>query len=251
MNRNLFSIKNTLVVGLLLLTYTAFSQTENGAKSATQFAGGVTVTNNGISVIPTFTLGKPAALFDFTVRKNRFAFEPQFRFAIKDAKPWSFVFWMRYKLLQSPKFTLGIGVHPAYVFKNSTMITDGVSKDVITVRRFIAGELTPNYYFSKNVSIGIYYLYSHGMNDAPKNTNFVGLNSNFSNIKLGSVYYLKAAHQIYYLKLDDKDGCYATATVTLAKRNFPFAIASIVNKKIQSNIPSDDFVWNVSLSYSY
>lgn len=240
-----------LLIALLHLTYCSFAQENNATKNPIQFSGAVLVTNNGISVIPTFTLEKPAMIFDFAVRKKRFSFEPQLRFAIEDAKPWSFLFWMRYKAIQSEKFSLGMGIHPAYLFSNTSAIVNGVSKDVITVRRFIAGELAPNYSLSKNISIGVYYLYSHGLSNTPRNTNYVALNSNFSNIKLSDAFYMKVAPQIYYLKLDEIDGFYTTATFTLAKRDFPFTIASIVNKKIQSNIPSDDFVWNVSLSYFY
>lgn len=246
-----YSNQKLLVLVFLLLSFAAFSQEEKNGKNNTQFGGSVSVTNNGVSVIPTFTLGKPAVIFDLTIRKKRVSFEPQFRFAIKDVKPWSFLFWMRYKLVQSKKFSLGLGVHPAYVFKNTAIIIDGVSKDIITVRRFVAGEIAPNYSLTKNVSVGLYYLYSRGLADATKNTNYVAVNSSFSNIKLSETFYMKVAPQIYYLKLDEKEGCYAASNFTLAKRNFPLTISSVVNKTIQSNILSDAFIWNVSLNYTY
>jgi hypothetical protein len=190
-------------------------------------------------------------LFPPVIRKNRFSFEPQFRFAIEDFKPWSFVFWMRYKLTDTQKFKMGIGVHPSTVFQNTIISTNGVSKDAITVRRFWAGDLNPTFILSKNVSVGVYYLYSRGLADATKNTNFVALSSSFSNIKLGGDITMKVAPQIYYLRLDDNVGYYATSSLTLTKKNFPLAVSSIINKKIQSEIMSEDFVWNVSLTYSY
>ena len=49
-------------------------------------SGGITVTNKAISLIPTFTLGKPAAIFDFAVRKGAVSFEPQFRVGL-NGKP--------------------------------------------------------------------------------------------------------------------------------------------------------------------
>jgi hypothetical protein len=58
--------------------------------------------------------------------------------------------------------------------------------------------------------------------------------------------------QVYYLKMDDNDGYYATSTVTLAKKNFPFSISSILNKAIETNIPlGKDFTWNLSLVYTF
>ncbi|MES2519483.1 MAG: hypothetical protein V4585_15320 [Bacteroidota bacterium] len=245
------SQKTFLLFILIQSSLIAFSQKTDSLKSKIQVSGAITVTNNGISVIPTFMLGKPATIFDLVVRKKNFSFEPQFRFAIEDAKPWSFIFWLRYKLIQTEKFKMGIGAHPSTVFSNTIGTVNGVSKDLITVKRYFAGELTPTYFISKNVSVGVYYLYSRGLADATKNTNFVALSSNFSNIKLTGEYYMKVSPQIYYLQMDNNEGFYITSAFTLAKNNFPLAISSVVNKKLQSTIPSEDFVWNVSLIYSY
>jgi hypothetical protein len=240
-----------LIFILLLITNYAFSQKLDSTKTNISVNGAFTITNSGISVIPTFTLGKPALIYDLVVRKNKFSFEPQFRFAVEDFKPWSFVFWLRYKIIESKRFKMGVGVHPSTVFSNSIITTNGVSKEAITVRRYWAGDLNPTYLLSKNISVGVYYLYAKGLGDATKNTNFVALSSSFSNIILGREFYFKASPQIYYLNLDEKDGFYATSTFTISKRNFPLSISSIVNKKIESTVPSDDFVWNVSFIYSY
>ncbi len=245
------ALKRHLLFSLLLVSNIIFCQKTDSLQHSTHLEGTVTLTNNGLSFIPTFMLGKPATIFDFIVRKNRFSFEPQLRFAIEDAKPWSFLFWMRYKLAQKEKFKMGIGIHPSIVFQNKSIIDNGVSKDLITVRRFWAGELTPNYYLSKDISIGLYLLYSRGLADATQHTNFVALGSNFTNIKINEAFYMKFAPQVYYLRLDKVDGYYVTSTITLAKHKFPLSLSSTVNQKIQSNIPSDDFVWNVSLAYSY
>jgi hypothetical protein len=251
MNIKSYCQQKLLIIALLLLGFSSFSQKTDSLKNTTLVSGAITVTNSGISVIPTFTLGKPAMIFDLVLRKKRFSFEPQFRFAIEDVKPWSFIFWLRYKLVDTQKFKMGIGVHPSTVFSNTTITTNGVTKDAITVRRFWAGDLSPTYYFSKNVSVGLYYLYSRGLADATKNTNYVALSGNFSHINLGNAFFMKVSPQVYYLSLDNTDGYYVTSTFTLAKQNFPLAISSIVNKKIESTVPSDDFVWNVSLTYSW
>ena len=80
--------KTLLLLALLHLSYLAFSQKTESTQIASHFGGAVTVTNNGISFIPTFTLGKPAVIFDLSMGK-RLSFEPQFRFAL-EGKPWSF-----------------------------------------------------------------------------------------------------------------------------------------------------------------
>jgi hypothetical protein len=58
----------------------------------------VSVTAKGISTIPSFTLGKPAVIFDVAMGTRKLSFESQFRFSL-EGKPWSFLFWWRYKLL--------------------------------------------------------------------------------------------------------------------------------------------------------
>ncbi|PWK27612.1 hypothetical protein LV89_01503 [Arcicella aurantiaca] len=236
---------------LIIFPFLSFSQNADSLHSKISVHGAITATNNGISVIPTFMLGKPATIFDLVVAKNKFSFEPQFRFAIEDVKPWSFIFWFRYKLVQSEKFKMGIGAHPSTVFSSTVGTVNGVTKDLITVRRFWAAELTPTYKISQNVNVGIYYLYSRGLADATKNTNFVALSASLSNIKISNDVTFKIAPQLYYLQMDDKEGYYVTSTFSLAKRNFPISLSSIMNKKIDSTIPSEDFVWNISMTYSF
>lgn len=241
-----------VVVVFLISTHVAFSQEVSQSKSIDHVGGAVTVTNNGISLIPSFSLGKPAAMFDLNVGNKRLTFEPQFRFAL-DGKPWSFLFWWRYKLLNNEKFKLSAGAHPSVVFRPTTLSINGVVSETFYVQRYFATEISPNYYITKDISVGVYYLHASGLDEtATNNTHFVTINSNFSNIKLSKQFYMKFNPQVFYLKMDEADGFYATATITLAKQNFPLSVQSILNKTITSNIPAkSDFVWNVSLIYSF
>ncbi|MCX6255156.1 MAG: hypothetical protein NTV31_11855, partial [Bacteroidia bacterium] len=158
MTKNLFK-KVLLLAVLLNLSFLVFSQMTESTKEPNHFNGSVAVTNNGISFIPTFTLGKPAVIFDLSVGK-RLSFDPQLRFAL-EGKPWSFIFWWRYKLIKTEKFLFTMGAHPALAFKTVTISTEGGSKEIIMAQRYLAGELSPNYFLAKNISIGLYYLYAH------------------------------------------------------------------------------------------
>lgn len=240
---------------LLLITFTVFeasAQQKDSIKPLSHFSGSVSVTNNGISFIPSFSLGKPAAIFNLSMGKGKLSFDPELRFAL-EGKPWSFLFWWRYQLVKTNKFGVRLGAHPALNFRTQSVTLNGVTKEVIITRRYFAGELTPNFYVSKNISVGMYYLYSRGIDrDAVRNTHFVTINSNFSNIKLSSKYYIKFVPQVFYLKQDKQDGFFVTATLTLAKKNFPLSLSSIVNKRIESDITgSKNFVWNATLAYSF
>ncbi|MBP6094755.1 MAG: hypothetical protein KA514_10225, partial [Cytophagaceae bacterium] len=101
---------------LFLLHVTSLAETPvDSTKKEIQFATTALITNNGISVVPIFTLGKPAAIINFTVGR-KFTFEPEFRVSL-EGKPWSFIYWFRYKLAKTSKFTWSIGAHPAIIFK--------------------------------------------------------------------------------------------------------------------------------------
>jgi hypothetical protein len=247
-----------LIVFFFMLTHSSFSQMTDSIKKTdstkglVHFGGAVTVTNKGISLIPTFALGKPAVMFDLSMGKRKLSFEPQFRFAL-DGKPWSFIFWLRYKLVNKNKISVTLGAHPALNFRTEAVSINSISKDVIVTRRYLTGELSPNYLVSKNVSVGLYYLYSRGIDkDATRNTHFLTVNSNFSNIQFANHLFARFTPQFYYLKQDKLDGFYFTSTLTLAKKNFPLAIQSIINKSINTNITGTTrIVWNVSLIYSF
>ena len=219
-------------------------------EEVTSFRAIATVTNNGISLIPTFTLGKPAGILEMSMGK-RFTFDPQFKFSL-EGQPWAVILWWRYKLINSGKFRLGIGAHPALLFNQVTATVDGAPKEIMQARRFLVGELVPRYLITDQISVGIYYLYSHGMEkEGLKNTNFLTLNASFSSIHLSEKTLLSFTPQLYYLKMDDHDGFYFTSTVTVSRENFPLSVSSIINQPIRSDIPTgQNFVWNVSLNYT-
>lgn len=217
----------------------------------TLVSGAIAVTNNGISLVPAFSLEKPAAVFDLYVKRNKFSFEPELAFGFKDAKPWYFVFWVRYKLIESSKFNLGVGFHPGFLFSTINLMENGINKEYFTTARFFVGAITPTYNLSKDISIGGYYQYSRGYNIDLRQSQFIGANCNFSNVRFGNKFFMKASPQVYYLKNDNLDGFYANASITIAKRNFPFSTSTLLNTKLKSDIPSKNFIWNVSFTYSY
>lgn len=244
---------------LFLFSSSLFSQVTDSVsqniinpKSIAHFGGAVTVTNKGISTIPTFTLGKPAIIFDLSMGKGKFNFDPQFRFSLK-GQPWSFIFWGRYNALRTKKFVFNVGVHPAISFKTTIDTTSGDSKEVLISRRYLAGEIFPNYIITKNISLGIYYLYSYCLEEyAVKNTNYLSMRSTFSNIRLTDKYFMGLSPQVYYLKLGDQDGFYFSSVFNLSRKNFPVLFSALINIPMNTNITSgQESVWNVSLIYGF
>jgi hypothetical protein len=237
------------IVCMMIGSNTSFAQ--NG-DTTFFFRSAVTVTQNGFSLIPSFSLGKPAVILEPAVGNKRLTFEPQFRFAL-EGKPWSFIFIYRYKVIATSKFQLQIGGHiPTINFVTESVTRNGTTSDAIVSRRLLAGELIPNYKLSENVSIGMYILRGHGFDKGGfRDSFFSGFRCILNSVKLTDGIFFKLTPQVYYLKVDDNDGTYVTNILTLAMRKFPISISNIVNKAIQSDVPGKDFDWNVSLIYTF
>jgi hypothetical protein len=250
----IFIKKSFLFLVFLYPFFVAFSQNTDTTKHILNTKGSISITNNGFSFIPAFSLGKPALIFNFNINSGKkLSFEPEFRFSIKDAKPWSFVFIWRYKLINNPNFQLVAGAHlPAIPFRTISYDKNGVKYETLANYRFLPFEISPTVTVSKNTSIGLFCLYARGFGgDATRNTYFVGLRSVVSNVKLSDNYSLKFNPQLFYLALDKADGYYASLSTTLAKKNFPFSISSIMNRPFKTAIAGKKFDWNISLAYAF
>jgi hypothetical protein len=243
-----FLPKLLLITTLTLLLAMQVQAQESGSK---QIGGVITATNNGVSIIPSFTLGRPALLFDLSLSGERFSFDPMLRFGM-DGKPWSFVFWGRYKAIKDKPFTLTVGAHPAFIFAERIVKVNGQEKTMFVSQRFLAMEVAPMYKFSNRLSMGLYYLRGHGFNPIPPdNSNFLALNTVVSNIPLGGDFNLRVNPQLFYLKVDDTSGTYITSNFTVVKPGFPIGFQGLVNQKIKSTIAGDDFIWNVGIMYLF
>jgi len=229
-----------------------FAQQIDSSGFVHHFSGSASITNNGISLVPNFSLGKPAAIFLLSFGGDRFSVDPDIRFGL-DGKPWTFLFWARYKLKNQGKFQVGTGAHLGLNFRRLNYVNGNEQTEVLVVRRYLAGELVPNYFLTRSISIGSYYLYSRGLDEGTvKNTHFVILRMNFSHLPITEQFYLRASPQIYYLNQDGREGEYVTASIALARNHFPLSVSYLFNKAIHSNIlGSKDFIWSLSLTYSF
>ena len=135
----------TLVVSLLLSTmYAQESGSENHPKFLDDFRATASITHNGVSLVPSFSLGDPALLFDLKFTKGKLSFEPDMRFSL-EGKPWTMLFWLRYKAIEKEKFSLRVGAHPGLNFRTVKVIRNGQNEELLESRRYIGAEVVPNY----------------------------------------------------------------------------------------------------------
>jgi len=237
-----------LAMATITLAMHAYAQKKD---STFFFHTDLTVTNNGFSIVPAFTLGDPAVYLDMKMGKKRLTFEPQFRFAL-EGRPWSFVFIYRYKAVMKKKFSLSFGTHlPGLNFVKTEVAIGGIQEPLSVARRFLAGEIIPTYKPTDRFTIGMYYLRGHAFQEhGPQNSNFLALQGSISKIKIGGPVFINFNPQVFYLKVDDNDGYYVNATTTLGFQNFPFTISNTLNKAITTTIPAREFDWNIGLVYT-
>lgn len=217
-----------------------------------QVSGAVNVNTKGISLVPALTLGRPAAIVDVAIRKGDASFEPQLRFAL-DGRPWSFLLWGRYRAVNTERFRLTLGGHPAFSFRTTPASVGGTLRDLIEVRRYVAAEVTPTFVMSSRTSIGGYYLYSHGVDiGAPPHTHLAAARLYVSSIELPHRLVFQSVPQIYFLRTNGQNGTYLSASGSLGRRGSAWSISSIVNQPIRSNVAGGtQFLWNAGVTYSF
>lgn len=225
------------------------AQVSDSTKYSGAISGSIGVTNNGISLIPSFSLEKPASIFNLSLQKGRFSFDPEFTFSL-EGKPWYQIYWLRYKVVSSSKFQLGAGAHLGLNFRSKFLPPVG---EAILTERYLVAELSPTYSISKTISLGLYYLHGRGFDIGTEQAlHFIGLNTNFAEIGVSKNLLLSLNPQVYYLKAYGPEGWYFTSTFGLRLKKSPFSLKSTLNKVIQTKIPgSKDFLWNLVLTCSF
>lgn len=240
-------------IALIVCTVSIFSQEKDSTVARiSSFGGAVTVQTKGISTIPNLTLGKPAAVFDMKIGR-KLTFEPQFRFAL-DGKPWAMVFWWRYYASFSNKFKVTLHTNYSFSYKTITSYSAiGTPQYLIRTTRYLVAAVAPNYQFNKHVGVGMYLFYNKGIEKfITQNTYMASLRPSFSNIPVTKNISARFGPEVYYLKMDSKDGVYLNATLSFSKKNFPLSVSALLNKPVESNIPAEyDLLWNVGLVYSF
>jgi hypothetical protein len=145
-----------------------------------------------------------------------------------------------------------VGAHPALIFRTIPGSPAPGATDTIIAQRYVAAELAPKYSLTEHLSLGVYYLFGHGLErEGVRNTHFVNVNASLTDLALTEHLYFELSPKLYYLRMDDLGGYYATATVSLHSHALPLYMESLLNRAISTDIVADDFVWNVSLVYAF
>jgi hypothetical protein len=254
-----FEIKYTSGLKLIMLLlsfgfpYILSSQDEDGIikDKINSFSAIATFQTKGISTIPNLTLGKPAFTFDLKVGR-KLAFEPQFRFALT-GEPWAIVFWWRYNAVSTNKFRLDLSTNYSFSYKTITVTTLEEPQEIIRTTRYLVGAAAPEYLVNKYFSIGVYIFYNRGIEKfITRNTLMLSFRPSISNFPITKNITARFNPEIYRLSMDDNEGIFFNARLSVNRQNFPVSLSALINKPLKSNIPTEyDLLWNVGLSYTF
>lgn len=246
------ALRHFYMAGLLFLPLIIFSREADSTKVPLDVGIKIGITNNGFSFIPAFTLEEPATSLDISLKWKRFSIEPQFQYSL-EGKPWSFVFFYRYKALMKNRYQLTLGSHlPALAFVTEDFPSDEGRRTRIVADRIVAGEIINTFVVNPNVIVGLYYIYSRGVQiESLQNGHYLSLNATFPKIRLSEQINMIFSPQVFYLRLDDRDGYYVAASLNIAKSGFPVSFGSTLYKTFDNEIGGKDFNWNLSLYYTF
>ncbi len=235
-----------------LVSQIATAQTVDSTKNVTNFSGSVGITNNGFSIIPSFSLNSPAVITNLSWRKKRLSFEPDIRL-VPNASKGGILLWLRYKVVDSKKFGLRVGVHPAFNLIRREDTEPGVTKEITEMLRFGAFEIVPSYQFSKRFGVSAVYLQGHAFQKwGPQFTNVLFLNTAFTDLGLSKNVRLSLFPSVFFLHTDGYRGDYFTLTTVLAHKKSPFSLSSTINQTFKADLPGNKaFMWNVGVSYNF
>jgi hypothetical protein len=227
------------------------AQTGEEKPKINNFTASVLYQTKGISTIPNLTLGKPAFTFDLKIGR-RLSFEPQFRFAAS-GKPWAMVFWWKYNAVSTSKFRLDLSTNYSFSYKTITVTTSVESQEFIRTTRYLVCAVAPEFLFNKYFSVGAYIFYNRGIEKfITRNTLMLSFRPSFSNIPIAKNITARFTPEIYHLSMDDNEGIFFNARLSISMNNFPVSLSALVNKPIKSDIPSEfDLLWNAGISYTF
>ncbi len=218
-----------------------------------KFSGTIGLNTNGISPVPAFSLGKSAIMGFFSLRKNRFSFDPEIAYAT-DGTPWFFSSCFRYRILDKKKW--GIKVAAVWNVSHSypEVIENSILKTITKAERYVVFEFIPTYKFSEKFSLVSAVFVGRGFDKGSlKQMHFISLVGNITKVGLSEKSFCSIFPQVFYLNLDgDTDSFFVSGVFGIGHEKLPLFLSTQMNRPVVTSIsPNPGFSWNVGLSYIF
>ena len=218
-----------------------------------KFSGTIGLNTNGISPVPAFSLGKPAIMGFFSLRKNRFSFDPEIAYST-DGTPWFFSSCFRYRIFGNKNFGIKVAANWSVSHSYPEVIENGISKIITKAERYLVFEFVPTYKLSEKFSLGSAVFVGRGFDRGSlKQMHFISLIANITKLRLSDKLYCSLFPQVFYLNLDgDTDSFFVSGVAGIGHKKFPLFLSSQINQPVVTSIsPNPGFSWNVGLSFIF
>ena len=232
---------------ILLFIFTSSYTQENSDKSKLKAGCNFSINTNGISSIPSFSLGAPAIIAAPTFTKGRFNYEPVLAYDM-DIQPWFIDNWVRFKIVDRQKFEFRTGLNFSMYFSDYKL----PDETLLQGQRYWAIELTSVYKPSASSFISGAYWHDMGKDKGTITGHYLALMGERSEIAIGKSIMLAANLHLFYIDYDgNNDGLFISPKLTASSKKVPLAIFFHGIQAISSNIsPYPGFSWNMGLSYT-
>ncbi len=234
-----FNIIGNFVMFILIMSFhCAYSQS----------SGNIQFTNNGVSPVPIFSLGKPAILGSAVIRKGKFYFNPEFNLGI-DAKPWTIFSRVGYYLLEKKKLTIGITVNTNWYFQENKPI---INNQEYQVQQYYSFEFNGEYRPRENQR----FIFSYWRSDRLSKAgvlfeDFVNLAYCFDKIKFGDKNIINTKPSFFYLEdYGWLKGFFTAQTTTYQRENWKGNIFLTTSWPV-SNMLGTGFIWNTGINIPF
>lgn len=244
-------IQVTAAVFLMLQPHRIAAQ-KDSTQYKPEFSGVITLTSNGISQIPAYSLDKPAISAFFYLKLKRFSYEPDINYGV-DGRPWGMGNSFMYLVLDRKKLKFKSGLALGLAFSYPELLQDGVLVKINKSERYLIAKLLPSYVISEKMTLGVNYWYARNLERKSIRTiNFLSAALSIAHVSLIRKIYFSVLPQIFYLDVDGDDGLFFSPTAAIGVKDFPLYLSSQVNTTIYQNMTSDPgFKWNVALNYMF
>lgn len=211
------------------------------------FSSDIGLYNNGISPIPSFSLGKPSINTVSSVAVGRFSFDPIFDFST-EFKPWVDAFWFHYKIINSKIFNLALGIANSYSSSVENILIDGVANTQINSHSYFNTDFGSSYNVSRKVTLNMYYLYVQSLErSGPGVFHYLSAGPNFTNIALTKKLSFDTSTQVYFLAIN-RQPYYSFNLISVFRLDkFPVALTNLINLPLKTSPNGTGFLWNVGI----
>ena len=143
----MISMKIVIAICMILHAQSIIAQNDS-TKYKPELTGVITLTSNGISQIPAYSLDKPAISAFFYLKLKRFSYEPDINYGI-DGRPWGMGNSFMYLAIDKKKLKFKTGLAFGLAFSYPEVLQGGEMVKINKSERYLIAKLIPTYLISK------------------------------------------------------------------------------------------------------